>query len=346
MGMNRMLAVLHQGHVALWNPPGNRHLPVRLYAFPEGVFIMEADSAYRHLQGARVVAFGPLPADTALRRAGEGRSVDGDMQHLWGVSTLAETAWLKGIGATQRVDSVRLTVQVPGQAERTVMLATRDSERAGRQDRMVAPPGVPAPTFLRNLAQTFWHTAVPEHDAWYVQVNNIRSTPEETLTAYGRRLWTVLDTTTAKNLILDLRHNNGGTTQIYPELLRTLIAYSRVEGRQVWVLIGRRTFSAAGNFVTDLERLTNPIFVGEASSECCNLYGDPVSVTLPYSGTRGELTAVKWQLSAPGDRRREMSPEVPVQLTARAYFAGQDPALEAIYRLIASRRGATAQASR
>ena len=86
--------------------------------------------------------------------------------------------------------------------------------------------------------------------------------------------------------------------------------------------------------------------MGEASSECCNLYGDPVSVVLPYSGTQGELTAVKWQLSAPGDRRREMSPEVPVQLTARAYFAGQDPALEAIYRLIASRRGATAQASR
>ena len=33
-----------------------------------------------------------------------------------------------------------------------------------------------------------------------------------------------------------------------------------------------------------------------------------------------------------------MSPEVPVQLTAEAYFAGQDPALEAIYRMIAARK--------
>ncbi|HEU4557257.1 MAG TPA: hypothetical protein VFS20_05385, partial [Longimicrobium sp.] len=346
MGMNRMLAVLHQGHVALWSARGNRYLPVRFYAFPEGLFIVEADSAFRHLEGARVVAFGPLPADTALRRASEGRSVDGDMQHLWGVSTLAETAWLKGIGATQRIDSVRLTVELPGERARTVTLPTRDSARAGRQDRLVAPPRVAAPMFLRNLGQRFWHTAVPEHDAWYVQVNNLVSTPEETLSAYGRRLWTVLDTTTAKNLILDLRHNNGGTTQLYPELLRTLIAYSRQPGNQVWVLIGRRTFSAAGNFVTDLERLTLPIFVGEASSECCNLYGDPVSVVLPWSGTRGELTAVKWQLSAPGDRRREISPELPVQLTARAYFAGEDPALDAIYRMIDSRRAAAPQASR
>jgi hypothetical protein len=31
---------------------------------------------------------------------------------------------------------------------------------------------------------------------------------------------------------------------------------------------------------------------------------------------------------------------VPVQLTAKAYFAGEDPALEAVFRLIAARRTA------
>ncbi|HYR08871.1 MAG TPA: hypothetical protein VEQ60_13905, partial [Longimicrobium sp.] len=157
----------------------------------------------------------------------------------------------------------------------------------------------------------------------------------------GRRLWTVLDSVRPKNLILDLRHNNGGTTQLYPELLRTLIAFSRPEGNRVYVLIGRRSYSATGNFVTDLERLVDPIFVGEASSECCNLYGDPTVVKLPYSGTQGELTAVKWQLSSPSDRRREISPEVPVQLTAAAYFAGQDPVMDAVFRMIATRRSAS-----
>ncbi|MFL5541618.1 MAG: tetratricopeptide repeat protein [Longimicrobiaceae bacterium] len=343
VGMGRMLAVLHQGHVALWGPRGNRYLPVRFYAFPEGLFIVEADSAHRDLEGARVVSFGSMPVDTALRRMSEARSVDGDMAYLWVVSNLAETAWLKGIGATQRTDSVRLTVQAPGQPARTVVLATGGSPRSGRQDRLVAPPRVPAPLFLRNLSQTFWHAAVPEHDALYVQVNNMVDAPDETLSAYGRRLWGVVDTMHATNLVLDLRHNNGGNTTLYPELLRTLVAWSRVPGRQVWALIGRRSYSATGNFVTDLERLTAPVFVGEPSSECCNLYGDAVSVTLPYSGVRGELTAVKWQLSTPGDRRREISPQVPVQLTAEAYFAGRDPALEAVWRIVDSRRAAAAQ---
>ena len=58
---------------------------------------------------------------------------------------------------------------------------------------------------------------------------------------------------------------------------------------------------------------------------------------LPFSKLQGELTAVKWQLSEPGDRRREISPEVPIQLSAEAFFAGEDPALDAIYRLVAAR---------
>src|SRR5205085_7611605 len=111
---------------------------------------------------------------------------------------------------------------------------------------------------------------------------------------YGRRLWTVLEAEKPANVILDLRHNNGGNTFLYVELLRTLTAYARVPGHRVYALIGRRTYSATGNFVTDLERLVAPVFVGEASSECCRMHGDPADVTLPYSKVRAELTAVVW----------------------------------------------------
>lgn len=340
VGMRRMLAPLHQGHVVLWQPPGNRFLPLRLYAFPEGLYVVEA--AAPALAGARVVAFGDTPADTALRRLAEINSVDGDMQHLWGVSSLGETAYLRGLGVTDRVDSVRLTVETRDGRTRAVTLATLATAPRERQDRLVAPPGVAPPLFLRDIgeAQKHWETALPQHDALYVQVNNLVDEENETLAQFGRRVWTVLDSVRPANLILDLRHNNGGNTFLYTELLRTLTAFSRADGRQVYVLIGRRSYSATGNLVTDLERLVDPVFVGEASSECCNLYGDPTSVTLPYSGTGGELTAVKWQLSTPSDRRREMSPEVPVQLTAAAYFAGQDPALDAVFRLIERRRSA------
>ena len=77
------------------------------------------------------------------------------------------------------------------------------------------------------------------------------------------------------------------------------------------------------------------MFVGEASSECCNLNGDVAQVRLPHSGLSGTIAGVRWNLSRDVfDGRREMSPHVPVQLTAAAYFAGRDPALDAVFGMI------------
>jgi tetratricopeptide (TPR) repeat protein len=347
-GMRRMLAPLHQGHVDFWPAPNSRFLPVRFYAFPEGVFVIDAGAEHKGLVGARVVAIGDLPIEEAWRRLSDSKSVDGDMEYVWSVSSLAEAGILKGMGAVKSQDSVILTVDRDRHSQQ-VPIATSatppSDEQSERIDRLLAPKGVTAPLFLSNLKQKFWHRSLAEQQALYVQINNLSDMPDESLESYGRRLWTVLNEIDPKNLILDLRHNNGGTTQYYPELLRTIVAFSRVPSHQVYALIGRRTYSADGNFVTDLERLADPIFVGEASSECCNLHGDPTSITLPYSKVQLEATALRWQLSSPSDRRRELSPEVPVQLTAKAYFAGQDPLMEAVFRLIQIRRAPAATAA-
>lgn len=340
VGMGRMLAVLHQGHTTLFADnevrTPNRLLPVRFYVFPEGIHIIDADDGFEHLIGSRVLSIGSLSAEEALRRVNQATSTDGDMEHLTVASRLVTTYVLKGIGATETAESATLQVQGQNGPPQTLILPTTPGRNFNAT--LGAPPHVPAPLFLRNTQQKHWEEALPEQDALYVQVNALQPDQDETLPQFGERLWSVLQDRPHRHLILDLRHNSGGTTQSYPQLLRTLVAFSRISGNQLYVLIGRQTYSAAGNLITDLERLADPIFVGEASSECCNLYGDATSVLLPYSRVRGRLTAVRWQLSTPADRRREMSPAVPVQLTARAYFAGQDPALEAVFRLISARQ--------
>jgi tetratricopeptide (TPR) repeat protein len=348
-GMLRMLAALRQGHVVLFVPPGARmpirYLPVRFYAFPEGIFIVDGVAAGAELVGSRVLSVGTMPAEEGLRRIAQATSADGQMEWVWSAARLGETTYLKGMGAIDRIDELEVTVEDAAGKQRKVRLATLPKPMEARVDKLVPPKGVAAPLFLSNMQKTFWEQPLPEHDALYVQVNNLKDGQGETLEQYGERLWTVLEKRRPRNLILDLRHNNGGSTHLYPSLLRSLIAFSRTPGHQLYVLIGRRTYSAAGNFVTDLERLADPLFVGEATSECCSLYGDPTFVALPYSGVLGELTAYKWQLTFPGDRRREMSPEVPVQLTAKAYFAGKDPVLEAALRMVAQQRQAKAGGS-
>lgn len=347
VGMMRMLAVLHQGHVFLFADESarvpNRFLPLRFYAFPEGVFIIDAGDGHEHLIGSRVDAIGGLSMEETMRRVSRATSVDSDMGYMWAAMRLSDMYYLRGIGASESRASATLTLQTPGGGIQNVAVVS-GAAPPGRLDMLVPLKGVSAPPlYLRNLEEAHWEQPLPEHDALYVQINALVHGRDESLPQFGRRLGSVLDETGTKNVILDLRHNIGGTTQLYPELLRTLTAYSRFPENQIYVLIGRRTYSAAGNFITDLERLADPVFAGEAPGECCNLYGDAAVVVLPYSKVMGELTALKWQLSTPSDRRREISPDVPVQITADAYFSGEDPGLEAVLKLIAKRRGASPQ---
>lgn len=338
MGMQRMLASLQQSHMMLWADDRarvpNRWLPLQFYAFPDGLYVVDADEHHRSLIGSKLISVGNLSAEEALRQVARAIRSEGDMAAVWGAARLSETYNLLGMGAVHSPIQVSLKLQSRNGGVKAVTLATQSKPFKDRLDKLPAPRGCPAPLSLQTTDKMFWHVPLAHKAVLYVQVNNLLDTEEETLAAYGDRLWRDIQMTKPRFLVLDLRYNNGGTTQLYPSLLRSLIAFSRGDGNRLIVLIGRRTYSAAANLVTDLDRLLDPLFVGEATGQFGNFFGDPTPVVLPYSRIRGELTAMKWSLTSPTDERRELSPDIPVQLTAAAYFAGRDPVMEVVEHLI------------
>jgi tetratricopeptide (TPR) repeat protein len=350
-GMGAMLAPLHQGHVSIavvpeTRLPALRTLPVQFYAFPEGVFIVDADTNSKDLIGTEVLKIQDFTSAEVLKLIEDHTSVENQMRILgWsGTGVLGSIPVLRGVGVVGRNrNEVRLTLRTNGGATTDRMLGSV-AIKPGVDDfaahrKLAPPPNVTPPLFLRNVPRAHWFQALPESDAIFVQVNQIAPDRGETMPEFGLKLRKYLSETPANNIILDLRHNNGGNTGSYTELLRTLVGHRIQEGNLLYVIIGRGTYSATANLITDLERLANPVFVGEPSGGTGNQDGDESYVVLPYSGIRGWLTSVRWQYSHPWDQRTSLVPNIPVQLTARAYFAGQDPALDTILaRIKRSRR--------
>ena len=341
VGMGRMLAPLRQGHLTLalfpdTKTPPLRTLPLQIYAFPEGIFIVGGDEENRDLVGCEVVKIEETPPAEVLRRIEEHASVENQMKILWGgMQALGTVPILRGLGVVKPGrEEVRLTLR---SQDGKTLERVLGSVPAHQNRKLVPPPNVTAPLFVRDVPRAHWIEALPESDAVYVQVNQIAPDPGETMAEFGLKLRESLADAPVRNVILDLRHNNGGNTATYTELLRTLVGHTLKEGNRLYVIIGRGVYSATSNLITDLERLAKPIFVGEPSSGTGNQDGDESFTILPYSGIRGFLTSVRWQYSHPWDRRTSLVPDLPVQLTAKAYFAGQDPALETIVALI--RRG-------
>jgi hypothetical protein len=338
-GMGQMLATLRRGHTALWlgdpDAPSKldfRQLPIRLYVFPEGVFVTQGLQGNEDLAGARVLKFGRVDAGDMLKRVAAIQGGESPMQALWiSPDLLARPAVLKALGGADRTDRAELTLQM---SDGHTLVKSLEVIPAPERIKLNAPPHVPPPMFLRDTKQSHWLEPLPAHDALYAQVNNIMDDDDETMEQFGLRLRRVLAERHPHNLILDLRHNNGGNSFRYAELLRTLVAFSTLEGNRVFTLIGRNVYSAAGNLTTDIERMVSPVFVGEPTSATGNQWGDESMFVLPYSGLTGAFSGARWQLSHPWDQRRSIVPQVPVQLTAASYFKGEDPALDAVFAII------------
>lgn len=333
VGLNRMLAVLGQGHTAVWTVADSRvafkALPLQFWVFPEGIFVVGASDENKGLIGSRLVSIEGVAAEEALRRVNETQSVDGDNEYVYlGAELLREAPYLFGLGITRSVDTIRVALQKPGESSKSLALAT-SKERM--PNRLMPLPNVAAPLYLEEQKQSNWERALPEQSAMYLRVNMYDPNQSPHALALRKRI----AEGAPKNLILDLRFNDGGSTSLYAELLRTLIGFSLQPERRLYVLIGRNTYSATGNLITELEQLANATFVGEPSSECCTLYASPSPFTLPYSKLRGRIPTRRSNLSRKGfDFRREMDPHVPVIMTAKDYFAGRDPLMDAVVRMI------------
>ena len=338
--LSRIVASLHQGHTMMWGagPPGTKaptamrftYLPLQLHAFDEGLHVVATHASVRDLAGARLLTIVGIPADSAFALVAGATSVGSDTEFLWTVPIrMSDVTLLRGLGVV-RGDAVvaRFALASGAIVERTL---TPIAEPV--RGKLPAPPSVTAPIFLRHVDRSHWAQSMQDGRTMYVQFNQVAGDPDETLADFGLRMRRELGAPGLRDVIVDLRHNNGGNTFTYRELLRTVMPFSTGEGHRLYVLIGRGVYSAAANFSTDLERLADPVFVGEPTSMTGNQHGDEGRVLLPYSGLQATIAGVKWQLSHPWDRRASIVPEVPVSLSARAWLVGEDPVLDTALRM-------------
>ena len=340
LGMSDILGSLHQGHTMMWGfsfEPGAKQrlafefLPVQPYAFPDGLFIVDADPANRSLVGAKITAIGDIPVDQVMARVRQASSFGSEAEFAWtGPLRAMSVPLLVGIGAAKRDRPVSLTVEKNGRSS-VVSLQPAPAMLGQKLPRRTPNSISPSPKTPFDFAPTSDGSTI------MVRFDQVQDAEAESLSAFAKRLDAALSSANIRNVIVDLRLNNGGNTFLYTDLLRSLTAFSTREDRQVYALIGRNVYSAAGNFATDLERLANPIFIGEPTGNTGNQFGDEGIVVLPWSGLHATIASVKWQLSNPWDTRGSIVPHVPVQSLASDYFAGRDLAFETALKLARKR---------
>jgi hypothetical protein len=246
---------------------------------------------------------------------------------------------LHALGIVDAPESVGLELEHPdGTRRRLAVPAVRQAWQ--RRNEVPAPqgwtayhttlPGVP-PLYLRDCARPHWFEYLADDDLVYFQFNSVCDGPHESLAQFLDRLFAFVDANAVRRLVIDVRWNSGGDLMLVRPLLHGLImrpGVNRPGG--LFVITGRRTFSAAQHTCSVIEANTHAVFVGEPTGSRPNFVGERTPFRLPCSGLRVNVSDTYWQNGWPQDRRTSIAPELRVVPTIAAYRANRDLALEAV----------------
>jgi tetratricopeptide (TPR) repeat protein len=349
--LRRITAMVGDGHTASrLTAEGEARplLPLHLFTFTDGTYIIGAGAPHEGLAGAMVLEVGGLKIDDALAATRPYLSVDNEMGYLAGGPTiLMSPAILQAIGAAPDQSSAKggfaLKIQKPGHDPEEVRVEPADFPAGGHGGLLT--PGftyvhdsfdASRPLFLRSPDQALRIESLPESKAVYFWFGGVTDTPAGTLAEFTHRAFDQVEATGAEHLIIDMRFNGGGNTGLVRPLVDAVIRSDTINRRgHLWVIIGRHTFSAAQNTVNLLDKQTRAVFVGEPTGSRPQFVGESTFFILPHSRTRVSCSSRYWQHMDSTDQRTWVQPDIAAPMSFADYAAGRDPALDAILRWIA-----------
>ena len=341
--MQRLAALVGDGHtyilpVGARVAPG-RVLPVRFYLFSNGIFIVDAQPGWEQWIGSRLERIGTASDQRLLAYLKPAISADNPHMWRWIGPALLNVRGAIELATDRRIGD-SLTVGLRNRSNRAVRvrMPMLPAPRFRGVPKLSAPTlaAITPPLWLRNVARNYTIEPLP-NDVLYVQFNQVMDAPDEPLADFARRLDGEITRTHPHAIVLDVRHNNGGNSYLFWPLVEVLARYdATAPSNRLFVLTGRNTFSAAQNFIAQIDKRTRAVFVGEPSSSKPNFVGEENEVVLPWSGARGSISN-RYHENIAGDTRPWIPIDIPVELSSADYFSGKDPVLDAALEAISRR---------
>jgi tetratricopeptide (TPR) repeat protein len=339
----RLTALVGDGHtgVAPQVVPSWKTVPLQFELFDEGLYIVAADPKYSDLVGKQVLRFGGQTPEQVMQALGQiiGKDKENPQNIKRNGPRFARyPGILNGLGLQPQAESIVFTVrEADGTTRTTEVAAARDdpqySRIAGHPSWVTLFQGSPGPLplYLKDRRKNYWFETVPNTKIVYFQFNLVVPDPAEPLNAFLERLLKYIDEQKIEKLIIDMRWNNGGNGRLAYPVLSFLTRAERINQRgNLFLIVGRYTFSAAPIVASVIESYTNAILVGEPTPTGPNFIGEDNFFSLPYSQLPVSVSDQYHQTTWSADNRTALTPLLLVPFSVEAYKAKRDLALETI----------------
>lgn len=325
-----LVARVGDAHTGLnWRElPGFDALPVLPVLFADGVFVISVDARWEPALGARVVEVGDVSVDEALARVAEVFAAENDSwRRAQAPGLLAFPRLLAALGLVESGERLPLVVELSAGERLELVL---DAEGSGEV--RTAPDLSDPPLWLRRRNEAYWLELLADERAVYVAYNRCVEDPARPMGSFVASVLEAVESSGAERLLIDLRHNTGGNSEVLRPHIATLAAHPALSGRGRLIgLIGRRTYSS-GMLNAHHLRQAHATLVGEPTGGKPNSYGEVRSFRLPRSGLQVTYSTKLFRMLE--DDPPAIEPDLLVEVRAGDWLAAADPVLESALALV------------
>lgn len=364
----RVLAIADNGHTNVGGAStANRlnRLPIRVYSFADGVFVVRALPQGYALRGARILEIDGTPMDEVRARL---RQYTGGTENEKNVRLpfyLESPELLHAAGLAQECCRIALTVLDAGGVERTVSLEALPANPHAPKfwpSEELRPRANPAEDKLWRAAlagkvdslplfaaapHAFFRETLPGTDIFYVRFDSNSDDDGTSVTTFAKRTMKEILAARPAAIVVDLRMNGGGDYTLTAAFMRGLPV--RLPDSRIYVLLSQETFSAGMTDAAFLKQAGGPrvLFVGDWPGDRIRFHSEGGKFCLPYSQVCAMArTAIhdystRWCRPVfecyPLDRLypvaiRSFAPDILAPLTYHDLARGIDPALDVIMK--------------
>jgi hypothetical protein len=322
VGLQHLAALIGDGHTFVNTSGLYQRFPLEVFWFGGDLRVIRAAPACQRALGTKIIAIGSFSIGEVQSRLqqlipqGENQwyVLNSSAELMMNVEPLAALGLLPDLGPTD------FTFENDSGGRFKLRIRPSAAETGGSGEQ--AKNSLPLP--FQHPDQPLWFIYLQDSKTVYVDFRSYRE-----LESQAARLWEFIASNPVKRLFIDMRWNGGGDYTKGREYLIYKVAYIPTLNRtgHLFIITGRKTFSAGMVNVTDFRRETEAILVGEPTGARPNGYQENYWFTLPFSKLRVSCSMLKYRFQ-PFTVSDTVFPDQRIDPDWPSFRVGKDAALE------------------
>ena len=366
--MIKLISLLRDRHTNLDpNAVFENWLPLSIYKFEDGFYIISTIKKYKAFLGAKVLRFEGIPSNQVFHTVADMHASDNDIGRDLNTYYMSSLDVLKHYDINNSNKSISLQIQLDNGEQQTIVIEGVQFPRKlqnvldlaeffGPMDDNISSEYVMAyeginikdyynqphvekkdmPHFLRHR-RGYWFDYIEPNKTMYIAIcystHNGRN-GFDSFNDFLNKVFFEIDNNPIDKVILDVRFNPGGDGSITLPLVHEFIKRDNINVKgKLFTLIGRKTYSAAQMIYAEMLKHTNTVLIGEPAGAPVNGYGDPTSINLSNSNMHFQISTAYWQMGHPNDSSWVQKVDIPIVFTSEDYIHGKDRAIDYILDL-------------